>query len=117
MSTRFYTLIGQTPTPCQDVLEWAEWLEHSDRQVSLTVVGRYRISTVFLALNHRLGDGEPLLFETIVFDKNEQHEVGFDPGCIERCATWIQAERQHERAVRQVEASTGLKRNQTEVTA
>lgn len=63
-----YILVGQTPVPCEDLLEWGHWFETAERRVALTFVGDYEISTVFLGLDHSfLNRGEPLLFETMIF--------------------------------------------------
>jgi hypothetical protein len=42
-------------------------METSPRVVTTTTVGDVQISTVFLGLDHRLGPGPPLLWETLVF--------------------------------------------------
>lgn len=47
--------------------EWAE-LWAGERHVALTHVGEVDVSTVWLGLNHSiLGEGPPLIFETMVF--------------------------------------------------
>jgi hypothetical protein len=57
------------PIPCRNHLEWARWFETADRIVRREHVDHWRISTVFLGLDHNFsGDGPPLLFETMVFD-------------------------------------------------
>ncbi len=80
--------------PCADLLQWAAWFENTtNRQVAETFVRSTRISTVFLGLNHRwFGEGPPLLFETMTFDKDE-------PELCERCSTWNEAVAQHLRVV------------------
>ena len=88
-----YRLIGRLPVPCDDTIEWAMWYETADRRVRYTEVGPLRISTVFLGMDHNFGgDGDPLIFETMVFDD------GDDSYCT-RCSTWDQAEMMHEAAV------------------
>src|SRR5580765_3912616 len=45
------------------------------RRVASTVVGSYWVSTVWLGLNHRfLGDGPPIIFETMVFSNDEAND-------------------------------------------
>ena len=83
--------------PCNDLLEWAAWFEanHSRRRVDFNQVGDYKISTVFLGLDHRFtGDGPPILFETMVFK-------GKDAGGEEqeRCCTWDEAVEMHHKMV------------------
>lgn len=61
-----------------DLLTWARWFEESDRFVGKDMIGPYRVSTVFLGLDHdfraMFGSSErpPLIFETMVFD--DSHE-------------------------------------------
>jgi hypothetical protein len=92
-----YTLVGQTPVPCDCLVEWAKWFETADRRVAQTYCwrGLCRVSTVFLGLDHSYGallglEGvPPLLFETMVFWGSEG---GYE---IQRCSTWPEAEAQH----------------------
>lgn len=91
MSDKFI-LVGHEPKEVHDLLEWANWYETAERHVALTQVGDKRVSTVFLGLDHRYGEGPPLLFETMIFDgKGDSYQ--------ERCSTWEQAEEQHRKAV------------------
>lgn len=53
--------------PCWDTMEWGEYMEHSDRKVALTTIGRVNISTVFLGLDHNHWEGPPLIFETMIW--------------------------------------------------
>jgi hypothetical protein len=62
-----------SPVPCSSSDAWALWREHARRDGSLWAgrddVGRFRISTVFLGLDHSFGvDGPPVLWETAIFD-------------------------------------------------
>ncbi|HEU0142917.1 MAG TPA: hypothetical protein VFQ79_24570 [Bryobacteraceae bacterium] len=96
----YYTLIGQTPVPCDDLLEWARWFEENDRTVMRTrILGLCEVSTVFLGLDHGLPfrlDGPPVLFETAVF------WLGEDQWEMARCSTWSEAEEQHRRLCMEV---------------
>lgn len=48
------------------------------RRVAETIVGDVRVSTVFLALDHAHGDGEPVLWETMVFGGPlDQHQARY----------------------------------------
>lgn len=74
------------------------------RRVGLTVAfpgqqpdKRFRISTVWLALDHSFGDGPPLIFETMVFE-------GDQPGRRERYATLADAQLGHARMSAEVAA-------------
>lgn len=70
-----YVLDGHQPREITDILEWAEAKQQADAdgswRVALDVVGEAElqatVSTVFLGLWHGLRDGEPVLFETMVF--------------------------------------------------
>lgn len=55
------------PHPEPDPVKWAEWFAKTQRHVAMTEIGCARISTVFLGLDHQLGEGPPLLWETLVF--------------------------------------------------
>lgn len=85
-----YILDGKTPKPCT-LMEWARWFETADRHVARDVVGDRSVSTVFLGIDHNFGAGEPLLFETMVFDP-DWNDLWSD-----RCSTWEQAEEMHNR--------------------
>ncbi len=98
--------------PAKDVLEWAEGFDEDARRVGYDENSRYRISTVFLGLDHRFGgEGPPLVFETMVFEKlplwkswllylfprlswHYYWSQWSDIEC-ERCSTWAEAEAQH----------------------
>jgi len=42
-------------------------LERNPRRVAVSQVGPWRVSTVFLAIDHSFGRGRPILWETMVF--------------------------------------------------
>lgn len=96
MRELYYRLLGKVAVPCRDVEEWARAFEGRDRIVAKTDVGTMRVSTVFLGINHRFGPGDPLLFETMIFDDG-------DDGYQERYSTWGQAEEGHAKAVKYAE--------------
>lgn len=54
------------PTLCDDLVQWAEWYRNEDRTVAFDQIGAVRISTIFLAINHAIGPGEPILYDTLV---------------------------------------------------
>jgi hypothetical protein len=94
MRNQYYILnAADEPVPV-DLLTWAQWLEdRQHRQVALDTFPAGRlVSTLFLGLDHNVGDGPPLLFETIVF-------VDGDPVDIQRYATRVAALAGHARAV------------------
>lgn len=89
-----YILNGRTPVPA-DLMAWAKWFETADRHVAIEETDSYRVSTVFLGLDHQFEDGPPLLFETMVFGSEEP---GADLWC-ERTSTWEEAQQAHARGV------------------
>lgn len=94
-----YILDGHKVVECDDLMEWAQWFETADRHVDKTMVGDIKVSTVFLGLDHRFGEGEPELFETMIFDDGGE----FDEE-MWRYATWEEAVAGHKKAVEKVEA-------------
>lgn len=97
---------GRTPITVPGLMTWAKAAEKSRRngswRVALDYVGRHEISTVFLGLDHNhRREGPPLLFETMVFS---QPEGWMD---CERCSTWDEAEKQHQRRVEEVRGRAG----------
>lgn len=87
-----YILEGKIPKKIDDLHEWAKSFESQNRTVAKTNIGEILISTVFLGLDHQYGEGDPLLFETMVFgiDDDEYQE---------RYSTWEQAEEGHNKAI------------------
>lgn len=65
------------PKHCPNIIEWGQWFETADRHVALTETELMTISTVFLGIDHRFtGEGPPVLWETMVFDKQPHlHEM------------------------------------------
>ena len=102
MSTEKYVLGGEdghTSISESDFAKWGEWFEAGDRIVKKTKIGKLDVSTVFLGIDHNFfRTGPPLLFETMVFvgDYDSVDDIQ------ERCATWDEAEKQHERIVEEV---------------
>jgi hypothetical protein len=99
-----YRLVGQTPVPCDDLIEWAQAFEPSNRRVRLTRIGRFRVSTVFLGLDHNWGFGPPILFETMTFVDDGIDAEGMNER-DDRYATWLEAEAGHQRAVKWLQAN------------
>ncbi|MBD3882161.1 hypothetical protein IFO70_10360 [Phormidium tenue FACHB-886] len=88
---KHWILDGKTPIPYDDHshLEWAQWYEAADCIVAWDEVEKVKISTVFLGLNFRFGEGRPpLLFETII------NGGEYDPYCV-KYTTWEDAEAGH----------------------
>lgn len=96
-----YILIDKKPVLELDIIKWATWFEKSKRivkQNGLKILGQeIHASTVFLGIDHNFsGAGEPLLFETMIFDKDG------DELYQERYSTWEEAEAGHEKAIKHI---------------
>ncbi len=63
-----YILVDKKPVKITDLRVWKLFYLDKSRFIEQTMIGKYKISTVFLGVDHNFGDGEPLLFETMVFD-------------------------------------------------
>jgi hypothetical protein len=91
--TRKYILQGTKPILEPDLLTWARWFQTADRHVVETwLMPEVRVSTVFLGLDHQLGTGPPLLFETMCFQKGAGVQEW-------RYSTWEEAEDGHKAVV------------------
>lgn len=64
MSGRYFHRDGRPAASFDEVAD--EW-DDDKKRVELTQVGVSEVSTVFLGINHRFGDGPPLIFESMVF--------------------------------------------------
>jgi hypothetical protein len=96
----FVLLPNRMIAEVNDAIEWAEWYEIADRTVAQTETELHLISTVFLGINHQFGlRGPPLLFETMVFSKDESS--AFDGEC-RRYSSWDDAEAGHKTVTRRV---------------
>lgn len=62
-----YMLRGREVVPTSD-LTWAASIDITDRMVAVFERDGVLVSTVFLGIDHRwMGEGRPLVFETMVF--------------------------------------------------
>ena len=89
------------------VRAWAGLLEDMDyKRVRETTLpdGKW-VSTVWLGLNHNWGDGPPLIFETMVFNKGSSSDLD----CT-RYSTEAQAIKGHEEMVRKFTPKTNGRR-------
>lgn len=87
----WYDIHGNPASPYRDRSAGSEW----DSVRRETKTGDATISTVHLGLDHRFGEGPPLIFETMVFGG------GLDQEC-DRYSTIEQAHAGHERMVDRV---------------
>ena len=81
-----------------DLMEWSRLLETPGYKVikQTTLPNGKWISTVWLGLDHNFDEGEPLIFETMVF-KNKSN---YDELDMERYSTLKQAVVGHEKMVK-----------------
>lgn len=58
-------------TMTEDSDKWTQWFRHfPNRCLAQDLVDNWMVSTVVLGINHNwLENGDPILFETMVFDK------------------------------------------------
>ena len=64
------------PEPCEDLMTWAIWFENgTNRVLARTQLPDGReVSTVFLGLDHSFGGVVPVLWETMVFGGDDDHQ-------------------------------------------
>lgn len=87
-----YILKGQKPVVENSLRVWGDWFENHPRRLKRTYFDGGFVSTVFLGLDHNIGSGKPLLFETMIFRDD----------IIELCSqyhTWKEAVEGHKKAV------------------
>lgn len=98
------------PVPA-DMHEWSRFFGNFEsRQVAETFTEFYRISTVFLGLDHGWGKGPPVLFETMAFEiaetvhkfsNGETFIAHEDIDCV-RYSSWDDAVTGHKTMVRRI---------------
>ncbi len=98
-----------------NLLKWAKWFEHTPlRFVKKTIVGNYRVSTIFLGLDYGFdwdASKKPVLFETMVFEnklsvdkvgmKSFKYRKSLDD-FTERYCTLKEAQEGHKLIVKQI---------------
>lgn len=72
MNGRYILNAAGEPEPAPDLISWVKWwMQADERHVALDTCDHWRVSTVFLGLDHNWRPGgAPLLFETMVFDED-----------------------------------------------
>lgn len=86
---QYWKLDGKLAVPCSTLEEWSRSFADFDaRRVAHTMIGANLVSTIFLGINHNFGEGDPLLFETMIFRDEESGECW-------RTSSWEEAEAQH----------------------
>jgi hypothetical protein len=99
--------------PEPDLLKWAVWMSDVERrQIAVDEIDGYRISTVFMGIDHDfLHQGDPLLFETMVFPPTNR---GWEESYMERYASWADAAAGHRKIKTLLDAE--LRQAQAETT-
>jgi hypothetical protein len=95
MKPEYYILKGKEIIEEPDLLKWAQWFETQERFLFSNEIGggEIRVSTVFLGLDHNwFGEGEPILFETMIFGGKFDNEQW-------RYRTYDEAEEGHKKVV------------------
>lgn len=59
----FYDRKGQP----MELMAWAREVEAEGKHVGNDTIDGQQVSTVWAGLNHRFGEGPPLIFETMIF--------------------------------------------------
>lgn len=99
MNTGYYILKGREIVKEPDLLTWGKWFETADRFIKQEDIYCFRfhwkpivkvfVSTIFLGLDHSWGPGDPILFETMIFNGKHDQEQ-------RRYHTYEEAEQGHE---------------------
>lgn len=96
MSDKYILDEKGNPVPEPDLLKWAKWFETANRRVARDQIGDSKISTVFLGVDYNFTEGQPLLWETMVFGGPLDEEQ-------ERCSgSREQAQAMHARMVERI---------------
>jgi len=76
----------------------AKYQDDGYKIVQQDTVSGFFVSTVWLGIDHRIGNGPPLIFETMVFDQRDDAESWSDVYC-ERYTTEDAARAGHDQAL------------------
>lgn len=86
------------------LLEWAALFEKRERKVANDFINGYRISTIWMGIDHNFGEGAPLIFETMIFPNSS--EIEKLNHYQERYSTLEEAEKGHKKACNLVKRLT-----------
>lgn len=89
---RYYDVRGKPIT----MEQWAIAFEYGSHIIRWTKVGRFVVSTIWLGLDHNFREGDPLIFETMVFPS----EKNFNDLDSNRYSTFEEAKKGHEKMVK-----------------
>ena len=100
MSIEYYDKQGN-PLTHDEYFALLETIGPDYKRVALTKVGEITVSTVWLGMNHQLGYGEPLIFESMVFGWGDKE-------LMERYSTLEEAEEGHKALVAEVKGEANV---------
>ncbi len=89
---KHYILKDKVAIPV-NLMNWVKWFETADRIVAKDEFEGVVVSTVFLGIDHNWGEGDPLLYETMVFTDIE------GGGYMNRYFIWDEAVAGHNKIV------------------
>jgi hypothetical protein len=98
---KFYKLNGKIPEQCSTE-EYAFWESITNRRIAEDKFDGIIVSTVFLGLDHQFGSGQPILFETCIFNGDRDGE-------ITRYYTFDEAWAGHKKIVASLQEPIGLR--------
>ena len=90
-----YILEGKIPKPEPDFDKWQEWFFKTDKILFRDEVREIEVITRFLGIDRSWQHGKVELFETIIFESDDQ-EI---PYLYKVYETWDQAQKGHEDVV------------------
>lgn len=98
---KYYILKGKEVITCNDVMEWANFFRVGKRIIKQTIVGEKIIGTIFtgldLSIPFRKYESGPILFETMIFNKNGDIE-----DLKEQYSTYNEALKGHNKIVKEL---------------
>lgn len=68
-----FILNGTEVVPCDDLIEWAQWMEENETQIRVDRFGDGYVSTIFLGLD--CSSHIPKLFETMSFHFGTHNKI------------------------------------------
>ena len=98
--TKYLLDENKVPYPVENIDEWAKGMEVLDtRIVKQEQQGDYFISTVFLGLDHNLEQGDPILFETMIFHHPKGEATNYEDLYVDRYTTYQESLEGHQKAI------------------
>lgn len=112
-----YILVDKVPVPEPNLIKWSQWLNEPVKnriiKQQLITVGKriWGVSTIFLAIDYSFSrDGDPILFETMIFNHTKGKRRKLRCDFQERYSTYEEAEKGHEKVVADLAVITACPR-------